>query len=169
MKRIFIALMLALAVVLPASAQRYIVVDSEKIFRSIEEYNKALTSLDALAKDYQSKVDVKFREVESLYNSYMAQKAALPSTTRAEREQAILAREKAATEYQESIFGNDGVLMKRRVELIQPIQSRVFTAIEQYAKAGGYDMVLDKASNVAMLYNSDSVDHTQAIIDMLKK
>ncbi len=169
MKRLFLALMLALAVATTASAQRYIVVDSEKIFRSIEEYNKALTSLDALAKDYQSKVDAKFREVESLYNTYISQKAALPTSIRTEREQAILAREKAATDYQESIFGNDGALMKRRVELIQPIQSRVFTAIEQYAKAGGYDMVLDKASNVAMLYNSESVDHTQAIIDMLKK
>ena len=65
-------------------------------------------------------------------------------------------------------FGNDGVMMKKRIELIQPIQKRVFSAIDNYAKAGGYDMVLDKASNATMLYCSEAVDHTQKIIELLK-
>jgi outer membrane protein len=68
----------------------------------------------------------------------------------------------------ESVFGNEGVMMKKRIELIQPIQRRVFGAIEQYAKAGGYDLVLDKASNASMLYHSDSVNHTENIIELLK-
>ena len=35
-------------------AQNYIVVNSEKIFKSIAAYNQALTTLDELAKQYQS-------------------------------------------------------------------------------------------------------------------
>ena len=71
-------------------------------------------------------------------------------------------------EYQQSVFGNDGLIMKKRIELIQPIQNRVFAAIDSYAKAGGYDLVLDKASNATMLYCSDAVDHTTKIIELLK-
>ena len=168
MKRIIIAICALLISVSAATAQKYIVVDSEKIFRSMTDYNTAMTTLDNLAKEYQTKVDATYAEVESLYNTYIAQKANLSTTQRNAKEQEILAKEKAAAEYQESIFGNDGVMMKKRIELIQPIQKRVFSAIDSYAKAGGYDMVLDSAANAAMLYSSDSVNLTQKIIEFLK-
>ena len=168
MKRLIIALAAVIISIGAVSAQKYIVVDSEKIFRSIADYNTAMTTLDNLAKDYQAKVDAAYAEVESLYNSYMAQKQNLSQSSRNSKEQEILAKEKAVAQYQESVFGNEGVMMKKRIELIQPIQRRVFGAIEQYAKAGGYDMVLDKASNASMLYHSDSVNHTEKIIELLK-
>lgn len=57
-------------------------------------------------------MDAKFAEVEALYNAYMNQKASLSATTRQTRENAILAREKEAQTFQESLFGNDGALMK---------------------------------------------------------
>ena len=168
MKRLIIAICALLISVSAATAQKYIVVDSEKIFRSMTDYNTTMTTLDNLAKEYQTKVDATYAEVESLYNTYIAQKANLSTTQRNAKEQEILAKEKAAAEYQESIFGNDGVMMKKRIELIQPIQKRVFSAIDSYAKAGGYDMVLDSAANAAMLYSSESVNHTQKIIELLK-
>ncbi len=169
MKRIIAILALVLFCAGSAFAQKYIVVDSEKIFKSLDEYNAALTSLDTLAKEYQQAVDAKYKEVESLYNTYVAQKASLAASTRTQYEQTILAKEKAAAEYQESIFGNDGVLMKRRIELIQPIQSRVFAAIDKYAREQSCDLVLDSASNATMLYCSPAVNHTEQIIALLKK
>ena len=168
MRRFIVALTALFMCIGVASAQRYIVVDSEKIFRSIDQYNTAMTTLDNLAKEYQAKVDATYAAVENLYNNYMAQKANLTAAQRNAKEQEILTKEQAATEYQQSVFGNDGVMMKKRIELIQPIQKRVFSAIDNYAKAGGYDMVLDKASNATMLYCSEAVDHTQKIIELLK-
>ena len=169
MKRLIVTALLLLTSTGIAFAQKYIVVDSEKIFKSIEEYNTALTSLDNLSKQYQSAVDAKFKEVETLYNAYMAQKASLSAQSRNVYEQQILTKEKSATEYQESVFGSEGIIMKKRIELIQPIQKRVFAAIEQYAKEIGCEMVIDKASNASILYNSDAVNHTNAVIALLKQ
>lgn len=149
-------------------AQNYIVVNSEKIFKSLAAYNQALTSLDELAKQYQSQVDSKFAAVEQLYNNYVAQKAMLSATARQTREEAILAKEKEAQEFQESLFGNEGTLMKKRLELIQPIQQRVFAAIEAYAKQVGADMVIDSSNNPTLLYNSSKIDRTQQVIETLK-
>ena len=125
------------------AAQNYIIVNSEKVFKSIDAYNTALSTLDKLAEQYQDMVDAKFAEVETLYNNYMNQKASLTAATRQTRENDILAKEKAAQEYQETLFGNDGTLMKKRVEMIEPIQKQVFSAIEAYAKQVGADVVLD--------------------------
>ena len=168
MKRMIVALVAMVLSLTAVSAQNYMVVDSEKIFKSITSYNNALEQLDKLAQDYQAKVDAKFQEVENLYNSYVSQRASLSDYTRQQREQQILQREQEATEYQESIFGTDGELMKRRMELIQPIQKRVFNAIESFSKQYGYDLVIDISANPTVLYYSEKVDFTQRIINALK-
>lgn len=151
-----------------ASAQNYMVVDSEKVFKSISAYNNALDTIETLAEDYQKKVDAKFAEVETLYNSYMQQRASLSESSRQQHEQYILQKEAEATEYQESLFGTEGELMQKRLELIQPIQERVFNTIENFSKVYGYDLVIDISANPTILYYSTKVDFTDRIIEALK-
>ena len=160
-----VAMVLSVAAV---SAQNYMVVDSEKVFKSLTAYNNALTQIENLSEQYQAKVDAKFQEVERLYNSYIQQRASLSEATRQQREQQILQKEQEATEYQESLFGTEGELMKKRMELIQPIQQRVFDAIERIATQYGYDLVIDISANPTILYYSSKVDFTQKIINALR-
>ena len=169
MKRTMLTLLFALATLSIASAQKYCVIDSEKVFKSLDEYNKALSTLDELGKAYQAEIDGKYKSIENLYNSYMQQKASLSASTRQTIEQQILQKEEEAQKYQQELFGENGKLMSKRVELIKPIQTKVFATIEEYAKVNGYDLVLDKASNAAMLYVNDAIDHTAQIIERLKR
>ena len=168
MRRVFLAIVAVLLTAGVASAQNYMVVDSEKVFKSLAEYNSAWEQIENLSKSYQQAVDAKFQEVENKYNSYMQQRAYLSASSRQQIEQQILDLEAKATEYQESLFGTDGELMKRRMELIQPIQNRVFTAIENFSKQYGYDLVIDIAANPTVLYYSEKVNYTQRIIESLK-
>ena len=168
MRKIIIALTAVLMTAGIASAQNYMVVDSEKVFKSITEYNDALEQIEKLATQYQKEVDAKFANVEKMYNSYMQQRASLSLSAQQQQEQLILQREAEATEYQESLFGSDGELMKRRISLIQPIQERVFNTIESFSKQYGYDLVIDISANPTILYYSTKVDFTERIIEALK-
>lgn len=152
-----------------ASAQNYIVVNSEKIFKSMSSYNTAIAELDKLAQQYQEYIDAKFEQVEQLYNTYQSQKAQLTASARQAYENEILTKEQQANEQQEKLFGQEGDLMKKRVELIKPIQEQVFKVIEQYAKQVGADVVIDSSNNPTLLYNSTAVERTEAIIALLKK
>ena len=151
------------------SAQNYIIVNSEKVFKSLDTYNTAISSLDELAKQYQSEVDAKFEAIEKLYNTYQSQKASLSASSRQARENEILSKEKGAQEYQESLFGQEGELMKKRLELIQPIQKQVFDTIEAYAKEVGADLVIDSSNNPTLLYTNPAIERTQQVIDALKQ
>ena len=168
MKRVILTMMFALAALGIASAQKYCVIDSEKVFKSLDEYNQAITSLDELGKAYQAEVDKMYKNVETIYNNYMAQRESLSTSTRTSLEQQILQKEQEAQKYQQEVFGDEGALMKKRIELIKPIQDKVFAAIEAYAKANGYELVLDKASNASILYFGSAIDHTEEIIKTLK-
>ena len=169
MKRLILTIALVLGLSVAASAQNYAVVNSEKIFKSIEAYNAAIKQLDELADGYQKQVDEKFAEVERLYNAYMARRSSLSAASQQANEENILKKEQEATEFQESLFGTEGELMKKRLELIQPIQKRVFEAIDKYAQQKGYDMIIDVAQNATMLYYSAKADKTEAVISLLKE
>lgn len=168
MRRFILALAAMVLSLGVALAQNYMVVDSEKVFKSLADYNNALEQIENLSKSYQTAVDAKFKEVEDTYNNYMSRRASLSVASRQQIEQTILDMEAKATEYQESLFGTDGELMKRRMELIQPIQKRVFDVIENFSMQYGYDLVIDIAANPTVLYYSDKVNFTQRIIDALK-
>lgn len=168
MRRVIVAFVALVLSITAVSAQNYMVVNSEKIFKSIGEYTAALDQIESLSQEYQAQVDAKFRDVETLYNNYIAQHNSLSDYQRQQREQEILQREQEATDFQESIFGTDGELMKRRMALIQPIQQRVFQTIENFSKEYGYDLVIDIAANPTVLYYSSKIDFTQRLIDALK-
>lgn len=167
MKRMLFTLVLMLTAGV-VSAQNYIVVNSEKIFKSVTAYNEAIAELDQLAKQYQEWIDAKFEQVEQLYNTYQSQKASLNASGRQAFENEILSKEQQANEYQEQLFGQEGDLMKKRVALIEPIQKQVFAAIERYAKQVGADVVIDSSNNPTLLYNSANVERTNQIINLLK-
>lgn len=168
MKRLLFAFFAVMLTAGVATAQSYMVVDSEKVFKSIAAYNEALSEIETLSAAYQKQVDDKFAAVEALYNNYMAQRASLSQSARQAKENEILSKESEATKFQESLFGTDGELMKKRMELIQPIQKRVFETLESFAKQYGYDLIIDIAANPTVLYYSTKVDFTDRIIEALK-
>lgn len=151
-----------------ASAQNYMVVDSEKIFRSIGAYTSALAEVESDSKNYQKQIDDAFDQLEQTYNTYQQRKASLSASERAREEQRIVTREEEIKKFQSDTFGEQGTVMKKRLSTIKPIQDRVFAAIEKYAAGKGYDIVLDIASNPTILYHKPAVDHTNAIIEIVK-
>lgn len=158
----------ALCCSMVAMAESVIVVDSETIFKSQQDYLIAVKKIELLSESYQKQVDAMFDEVEQLFNNYAVLRESYSTARRQEIEAAILSREESATKFQEQTFGSDGTLMKERIEILKPIQERVFGAIESYAKANGADVVIDKAQNPSLLYVGTGVDRTQEIINTLK-
>lgn len=167
MKKFFLLAAMAL-VSMGAAAQNYMVVNTEKIFTSIEAYSNANKQLENLGNQYQKQVDDAFAEIEKMYNDYMEVKQFLSASSQRTREDAILDREQEVLEFQEKIFGQEGELMKKRVELIKPIQDKVFNAINKYAEANGFAVALDIANNPMILYYSPKADKTQEIINIVK-
>ncbi len=168
MKKAFLILGIMVFGASAAFAQNYMVVDSEKVFQSIEAYNNAIAEVEADAERYQNQIDDAFDQLETAFNAYQQRKASMSAADRASEEQRIIAREEEIKKFQADTFGEEGTIMKKRIELIKPILDRVFAVIEKYATDHGYDIVIDIASNPTVLYYKPSVNHTDAIIAIVK-
>lgn len=168
MKRVAIIAALVLTALTAAKAQNTMVVDSEKVFKSVAAYNEAMETLENLSQKYTKEIEDAYTEVEKMFNDYQKEKAYLSASVRQQREDAIINREKEIEKRQEELFGQQGELIAKRIELIKPIQDRVFKAIGDYAEKNGYGVVIDIAANASVLYHSTKVDATDRIIESLK-
>ena len=149
--------------------QKFAFVDSEYILDQMESYQKAQKQIDDLAAEWQKELDKKVGNIESKVNDLRKNELLLPEDIKEEKELEITTLQNELRAYQSKKFGVGGDLFKRRQELIQPIQRKVFKAIESLAKDNNYSFVLDKSKNSNILYADPKYDKSDAIIRKLKK
>lgn len=167
MKKSIILSLLVSLFALSASAQNYAVVNSQKIYQSMEEYAAAVAEIDELATAYQKNIDEAYEKVEEMYQNYMIAKAGLTYEEQQAEEQNIIQNEQKITTYQQNVFGTDGVLTKKQEELLKPFHEKVAAAINSYATANGYQMIIDIATT-ALPYYAPEIDVTEEIIKQIK-
>jgi outer membrane protein len=164
------ALILALvpAFMFTVQAQRIASVDVSRVLESVKEYQVAEDELDKLAARWRQEIAQEYDKIKGLYNRFQAEQVLLSDEARRQREDEIVAKEKEVRDLQKSRFGPDGSLFQRRKELVQPIQDRVYAAIEAYAKERGFDFIFDKGGSAGMIFANPQYDKTEDIINKLK-
>ena len=152
-----------------SQSQKFAFVDSEYILDQMESYQKAQKQIDDLAADWQKELDKKLADIEGKVNDLRKNELLLPEDIKEEKELEITTLQNDLRIFQSKKFGVGGDLFKRRKDLIQPIQRKVFKAIESLAKDNNYSFVLDKSKNSNILYADPKYDKSDAIIRKLKK
>jgi outer membrane protein len=145
-------------------AQKFGFVDTEFILNQIPEYKAAKAELDKNSADWQKEIEAKYAEIDKLYKTYQAEQILLTDDLRKKRENEIVNKEKEARDLQKQRFGTDGDLFKKRMELVKPIQDKVYNAVKAVAEKSGLAIIFDKASDMMMLYASSKYDKSEDIL-----
>ncbi len=163
----FLVLIFILAASFTAFSQKYAYIDSDYILQNMPDYIEAQAELDRLATEWQKEIEQHFSTIDSMYKKYQVEAITLPANIKQKREQAIIDAEKEAKDLQKRRFGKDGDLYKKRAELVEPVQDRLFTTVEEYAKDRGYAFVFDAAGAMTIIYADQRWDINEAIMQKL--
>ncbi len=166
MKKIIITVFLFFALV-AAHAQKFAYVDSQYILDNLPEYTEAQAQLDEISAQWQKEIETKFAEIDKMYQDYQAQAVLLPEDMKKKKEQEIVDKEKEAKNLQRQRFGQDGDLMKKRQELVKPIQEKVYNAIQEIATNNNYAVIFDKAGALTILFSNPKFDISDEVLDNL--
>jgi outer membrane protein len=148
-------------------AQKFAYVDTEFILNSMPEYKAAKSELDKISTDWQKEMELKYAEIDKMNKAYQAESILLTDEMKKKRENEIASKETEARDFQKSKFGIDGELFKKRMELVKPIQDKVYNAVKTIADKGGFAIIFDKNSDITMLYTNPKFDKSQAVLDQL--
>lgn len=166
MKKIILALAIAL-LSMASYAQKFAYVETEYILANIPEYTSAQQEIDRISAEWQKEIEAKYAEIDKLYKAYQAEQILLTQDMKKKREDEIIQKEREAKDLQKQKFGVDGELFKKRQELVKPIQDKVYNAIKELAEKGQYAMILDKSSDLTILFANPKYDKSDDVLEAL--
>ncbi|MBO4564492.1 MAG: OmpH family outer membrane protein [Bacteroidaceae bacterium] len=163
-KLLFIAL---LALPMSVFAQKYALVDMEYILKNVPAYERANEQLNQISKKWEGEVEAVLKEVETMYKKYQSESVFLSDAQKQKTEEAIMAKEKEASDLKKKYFGSEGELFKKRQSLMSPIQDEIYNAVRDISDQKGYQLVLDRASGGSIIYASPKIDISDEVLQKL--
>ncbi|HLT07828.1 MAG TPA: OmpH family outer membrane protein [Cyclobacteriaceae bacterium] len=167
MEKRFKLLLLLLTLSSVAFAQKIGYVDSEYILNRHPDYKKVQEEMEALASEWRKEAQNLETEIKEMYNALKAEEVLLTEEMYQERLQAIKEKEKSATAFNNRVFGINGQYFQKQSELLQPLQSKIFDAIDKVSKRNGIAILFDKASGLSMIYTDPRHDYSDFVIEEL--
>lgn len=148
-------------------AQKFALIDMDYILKAVPAYETANEQLDQLSKKWQKEVETKLAEVQTMYKNYQTELVFMSADMKTKREEEIVAKEKEANELKRKYFGPEGELFKKRESLMKPIQEEIFTAVQTLANEKDYQLILDKSSNMSLIFAAPKIDVSDAVLEKL--
>ncbi|OJV36350.1 MAG: hypothetical protein BGO29_04040 [Bacteroidales bacterium 36-12] len=164
MRKYILILNLIIASTILVSAQKFAIVDMEYILKNIPSYETANEQLNIISKKWQTEVETKMQEVQTMYKNYQTELVFLSDDMKVKREEEIIAKEKEAQELKRNYFGPEGELFKKRQSLMKPIQDEIYNIIQELSREKDYGLIIDKSSSMNIIFSSPKIDISDQIL-----
>ena len=101
-------------VAMTASAQKFALVDMEYILKNVPAYERANEQLNQVSKKWQAEVEAINAEASTMYKNYQNEVVFLSQEQKKAKQEAIMNKEKEASDLKKKYFGPEGELFKKR-------------------------------------------------------
>ena len=166
MKKILAICTLALMAI-TAHAQKFALMDMEYVLKNIPTYERANEQLNQVSKKWQAEVEALNTQAATMYKNYQNEVVFLSKEQKAAKQEEIMLKEKEAADLKKKYFGPEGELFKKRESLMSPIQEEIYNVVKEISEQRGYSLVLDRASDSAIIFGSPKIDISNEILQKL--
>jgi outer membrane protein len=139
-------------------AQKFALIDMEYILKNIPAYEMTNEQLSQVSKKWQNEVDAIQQEAQNMYKTYQSDLVFLSAEMKSKREEDIVKKEQEAQDLKRKYFGPEGELFKK------PIQDEIYNAVKEISEDKGYQMVMDRASSMNIIFASPKIDISNEVL-----
>ena len=148
-------------------AQKFGYVNSEFILNNMKEYKEAMSEIESLSKAWEKEISDMYIEIEKKEIELKTEEILLTKEMFEDKRQKLDEEWKEIKNYQQKVFGFEGLYFLKKKELIQPIQDIIFEAVERVAKKNRLQIIFDKSSEPVLLYTNPIHDYTDYVLEDL--
>ena len=159
--------LMAAIVAATVNAQKFALVDMDYILKNIPAYERANEQLNQVSKKWQAEVEALNTQAATMYKNYQNEVVFLSKEQKAAKQEEIMLKEKEAADLKKKYFGPEGELFKKRESLLSPIQEEIYNVVKEISEQRGYSLVLDRASDSAIIFGSPKIDISNEILQKL--
>ncbi|MCF6348988.1 MAG: OmpH family outer membrane protein [Flavobacteriaceae bacterium] len=168
-KVLFFLVVTISTIVIAQKPQRIGYIDMEYILENVPEYTEAQARLNAKVATWQQKLEGIKREIEIMKTDLSNEKPLLTQELISEREEDIQIKEEDLRKLQTAYFGSKGDLFLTRKQLVKPVQDQIYNAVQIIAVRKKYDIILDRSSDLIMLYANKRFDISELVLNSIVK
>lgn len=143
---------LSLATIAEAQEQKIGYVNTDAILQQMPEYKGVDQKLRLLSQKWKEELGQMQEEIEQLKQDFTDREILYTEEVRKQKQAEIRQQVEQRERYREEKFGAEGEYFQQQKALLEPIQRKVFKAINTVAERNGYDFVFDRAADTSMLY-----------------
>ncbi len=162
----FVVLVFTAALFAQQPALKIGYVNSETIIKELPEAKDAQSKLEGILKGWQDEIEKRGKDLQAKYEEYQKQSNMLNESSKQAKQKELVDDEQKLNQYRQD---KQQELAAQREKIMKPIQEKVFKAIEKVAKEQKLSFVLDRATEVPVLYADPAYDYTFKVLDMLKR
>lgn len=108
------------------------------------------------------------QEIKELYSQLKAEEVLLTEEMYQKKLAEIKIKEKTAQEFNSRVFGIEGLYYQKQAELLQPLQSKIYDAIERVTRRNNLAMLFDKAAGPsAIIWTDPRHDYSEFVLEEL--
>lgn len=147
--------------------QKFGYVDTQYVLDQMDEYQAAKQEIEKVSLAWQDEIKDKQKEIEAMYSALKAEEVLLTEAMKKEKMAEIKEREDALKDYNKKVFGFDGMFFLKQKEILEPVQEKVFAAVETVAVKQKLQIVFDKSGDLVMIYTNPVHDYTDYVLEEL--
>ncbi len=165
-KFLFVTLVFATSLFAQVPVLKIGYVNSETIIKELPEAKESQAKLESILKGWQDEIEKRGQALQAKYEEYQKQSNMLNESSKQAKQKELVDDEQKLNQYRQE---KQQELAAQREKIMKPIQEKVFKAIEKVAKEQKLSFVLDRATEVPVLYADPQYDYTFKVLDMLKR
>ena len=162
MKKIIIALLLALPFTAMAADLKIGVFNSQELMSAMPETNAAMSELETMKLNFSKEAEKLQAEFEKKYQEYASTAETLEPAIRQYKETELARLQQSIQEFATSAENN---LKKKQQELMMPIINKINQAIKKVGDENNFTYIIDNAANI-IPYVSPKAEN---VLPLLKK
>ncbi len=145
-------------------------IDSEVLKERLPEFRDAQRTLDQLRQDYENQAKDREAKLLKLQEDFRRQELLLSEAKKAELQAEFETKMQQLQQFTQEKFGPEGELMRKNIELSEPIFKKINDAIQGMAEEKGYDFIFDAAApSSGLVFAKEEYDLTEQLLELMEK
>jgi outer membrane protein len=143
-------------------------VNTERVFSELKEVQDAQQILNGDIQAWEQEIKILEQDLEKLKQEYEEKKLVLTQASKDEALKKISDLETNLKNKYNEIYGENGKIIQRNNELLEPIMTKLTQTIEKISVDNNFTMVFDSSTG-GILYAKSTIDITDDVLTEMKK
>ena len=152
----------------PEGAEHAGYIVSDYILKKMPEYQDVLNEMQNFEGMWQHQFDSIGMQLDSLNKAFKKDEVYLTKEMRAQRLKEINTKKEEVRKFQIDKYGPEGEIFTKRIDLLKPLQEKIYENTEKVGLEKNVHFIFDKTSDISLFYVNPVYNYSDYVLEAME-